>query len=434
MVILWQWAVRILFVLAPGIIHPDEHFQSIVPVYNYIYGIETNDLPWEFRSGARSFGPLFVTYGIPIYLLKILCISSPFVLFLMTRIAMFLYSLILDYFVFKIAPKGYNLYLTSAIVMVFSFRSFSNTIELYLVCLTLLFNNPILLGAITTIGLFNRITYPLFVVPYLLHQCYLKFKSNSFFSFIFFYFKFLVGAGTVATIFITIDTFIYNGDLILPLRIPIIDNLLYNLEYDNLQQHGIHPRFTHVLVNVPLLFGPLLFSYFKQLYLGIDRNAIFAIFPIFALSLFPHQEPRFLIPVFPYLLLYIRNNSQSFNVSFKPQLFHGLLIGTIFYFHQGGLIPIALNHKSVDRIYFYKTYGMPHLFMPTSTVINVGNSREKMKMVKDDFVVMPSLGDCACWTSYTCEFGRYKLEYVGKQPHLSFDHGLDILVCVWKVK
>lgn len=36
-----------------------------------------------------------------------------------------------------------------------------------------------------------------------------------------------------------------------------INNLLYNLNLDNLAQHGIHPRYTHFAINLPLLYGPL---------------------------------------------------------------------------------------------------------------------------------------------------------------------------------
>lgn len=36
-----------------------------------------------------------------------------------------------------------------------------------------------------------------------------------------------------------------------------INNLLYNLNVDNLAQHGIHPRYTHFAINLPLLYGPL---------------------------------------------------------------------------------------------------------------------------------------------------------------------------------
>lgn len=52
----------------------------------------------------------------------------------------------------------------------------------------------------------------------------------------------------------------------LPLITPI--NLLrYNLSSDNLLEHGLHPRYLHLLVNLPMLFGAgmvAIFSATKQ--------------------------------------------------------------------------------------------------------------------------------------------------------------------------
>lgn len=44
-----------------------------------------------------------------------------------------------------------------------------------------------------------------------------------------------------------------------------LNNLVYNLNVDNLAKHGIHPRYTHLLINLPLLFGPLAFLPFLNL-------------------------------------------------------------------------------------------------------------------------------------------------------------------------
>lgn len=41
------------------------------------------------------------------------------------------------------------------------------------------------------------------------------------------------------------------------LLITPLENLRYNLDAGNLAEHGIHPRYLHLLVNLPLLFGPL---------------------------------------------------------------------------------------------------------------------------------------------------------------------------------
>ena len=41
------------------------------------------------------------------------------------------------------------------------------------------------------------------------------------------------------------------------LTLTPLNNLLYNINVDNVKQHGLHPRYLHLLVNFPLLFGPL---------------------------------------------------------------------------------------------------------------------------------------------------------------------------------
>jgi phosphatidylinositol glycan class Z len=52
-----------------------------------------------------------------------------------------------------------------------------------------------------------------------------------------------------------------EGDIV----VTPLNNLLYNLNVDNLAQHGLHPRYTHFAINLPLLFGPL--AIFGFLYL-----------------------------------------------------------------------------------------------------------------------------------------------------------------------
>jgi hypothetical protein len=36
-----------------------------------------------------------------------------------------------------------------------------------------------------------------------------------------------------------------------------LNNLIYNMNTENLALHGIHPRYTHFAINLPLLYGPL---------------------------------------------------------------------------------------------------------------------------------------------------------------------------------
>ena len=109
--------------------------------------------------------------------------------------------------------------------------------------------------------------------------------------------------------------------------------LKYNANTKNLQNHGLHPHYIHLLVNVPLLynilgivglltFGKMLRSGLKAKWLDLPRIQSVVglmttsfIIPIILLSIFPHQEPRFIIPtLLPLVFLYAPNISHTSGV------------------------------------------------------------------------------------------------------------------------
>jgi len=118
----------------------------------------------------------------------------------------------------------------------------------------------------------------------------------------------LGGFGLAAWALIRLDTrwFGATETVVAPLT-----NLLYNLDSDNLALHGTHPRWLHGAVNGPLLFGPLwpvalLLAPGALAALGAapgPREAGRAVAAgvlvvgLLGLSLAPHQEPRFLLPL-----------------------------------------------------------------------------------------------------------------------------------------
>lgn len=169
------------------------------------------------------------------------------------------------------------------------------------------------------------------------------------------------------------------------LRAPVItplNSLLYNSNTANLAIHGLHPRYQHLVINLPQLLGPvyilLISSFIPQLRAPFfslrDRKAISAISATIILSIFPHQEPRFLIPCVPLLLTCFRPpRSRVFLTSWA--LFNavfGIFMGV---YHQGGVVPTQLHmpallanstspstrfmRNGTATIFWWKTYPPP---------------------------------------------------------------------------
>lgn len=164
---------------------------------------------------------------------------------------------------------------------------------------------------------------------------------------------------------VLVDTTFYNPSASLwdAVHAPIItplNNLLYNSDKSNLALHGLHPRYHHFLVNLPQLLGPayvaiiLSLSKSKAIQSSLKNiRAVSAISATAMLSLFPHQEPRFLLPCVPLLLSCLRvRKSRLFLaawVIFNAAL--GFLMGV---YHQGGVVPTQLAIPSIVSDSFFE--------------------------------------------------------------------------------
>lgn len=161
-----------------------------------------------------------------------------------------------------------------------------------------------------------------------------------------------------------------------------INNLLYNSQTSNLARHGLHPHYQHFLANLPQLLGPaiplLLQSAWpftkNNLNAMLQNNRLTSsISGALILSIFPHQEARFLLPCVPLLLTCIRlptsaKTQRYFWVSwaiFNSLL--GILMGT---YHQAGIVPAQLamprlvqatinQQDSSAQAFWWKTYPPP---------------------------------------------------------------------------
>ena len=280
--------------------------------------------------------------------------------------------------------------------------------------------SPFVVALILVAGFFNRPTFIFYaVVPYLnwlmrgsweviKHDVLLKFLLT------------LLNAVAIATAFLIGDSMYYgtltrvtlsafkidslSESLVTVMRTLVVTPLnfiQYNMESSNLAAHGIHPRITHLLVNMPLLFGVLALIpamsvacvAFRQFGCSKCENLsgkrackalILSIaVPLLMLSLFAHQEARFLIPVLtPLSLLYshLIFGSAAFKaVTVTWVLFNVAgceLFGAL---HQGGLLPCLGNvhtrEPQVTRhVIFYHTYMPPRFLLALPSQHALGES------------------------------------------------------------
>ena len=194
-----------------------------------------------------------------------------------------------------------------------------------------------------------------------------------------------------------------------PILTPL-NALRYNLSPINLAKHGLHPRYTHLLVNLPQLLGPALILLLYPLVtqpLAIIRSLrtlpsrhennlllASALPALLALSAAPHQEPRFLLPCVPLLLAAARlPHLSGFDVApetgrtRKTRWFayawiaFNLSLGALFgVFHQGGVMPAQLwlgenkaRWVSADHgveVLWWRTYS------PPLWLLDAGNAAE----------------------------------------------------------
>ncbi|KAI9496535.1 Alg9-like mannosyltransferase family-domain-containing protein [Zychaea mexicana] len=137
-----------------------------------------------------------------------------------------------------------------------------------------------------------------------------------------------------------------------------LNNILYNAKVENLKDHGLHPRYLHLLVNFPLLYGPLSTSALVSLLWRPRTSPLLyyvlvsvIILAMTGLSIMPHQEARFLTPMMvPLVLVYTWNRVKINRVFWFLWLASNVATTFIFgVLHQGGLVPamIFLQQQSL---------------------------------------------------------------------------------------
>ena len=389
--------LRLLFTLLPantGYIHPDEHFQSVEVVVGDVLGFSTlRTWEWNPENPLRSPTLPLLLYGLPALLLRLLdlllqpllaeSILTPALLQVTSRLPLFFISLLTDLSVFRLArhlqssPKQPLLLLASSHLMwVYATRPFANSLELAFTSLLLLLTllptqerpgidwpNILPIGAICALGTFNRPTFIVFA-GWPLVAWFLRGVSSL---------PDLVSAVTKRLLPLCLATFLpciaivfvdslYFADLTLTKiftfnvllgdwKLTPLNFLIFNLTPGNAAQFGSDDRLTHILVNLPLLFGPLSLLFWLSLpRLLKERGTLLVLLlsfisPLLAFSVLDHQEPRFLLPLLPSLLLLLINQQQpAFSNSFFLLLLWLIfnLVAGLFWglLNQAGILPL----------------------------------------------------------------------------------------------
>ena len=337
---------------------------------------------------------------------------------------MFLLSFVLeDWAIHELVPNprqrriAVTLIASSYVTWTYQTHTFSNAIEALLVLWSLVmlqrirFNkqrsallSSMLLGLFLAFGCFNRATFPAFVlVPCLTLLPHFQQHPSSLFA---------LGGTALATALTAIacDTAYYNTTfttvndpsplyhrLVSDPVITPLNSLIYNTDSSNLACHGIHPRYLHIIANLPLLLGPALFL-LPSIHTSslTSLPTLSALSGLIFLSLIPHQEARFLLPIIPACLSSIRiPKSRTATKSFVTSwLIFNLTLGIIFgIFHQGGVVPAqiyvgqqAQQSHGLEKVLWWRTYSPPVWLLDHANVTSVDlmgipyqNLREKIE-------------------------------------------------------
>ncbi|XP_055336637.1 GPI mannosyltransferase 4-like [Paramacrobiotus metropolitanus] len=379
---IWIGILLLVVALQTGYIHPDEFFQNPEVVAADIFNI-SHFRAWEFNPhfALRSVSIPYLISGIPFTILRILENGlhfrvSPQLMLIIPRMSMFFLIPILEWLLLMLT-KSWNIstssvkmvFRTSYLTFVFLPRTFSNSVEVVLfagLMLAVFYPDKnhksgnvttVAVGVISALGIFNRPTFLAFgCVPWM-YFLYVS-KMRSVINTAFF------GALTMCVL-VAVDSWYYGQFVITPLRF-----IVYNIDAKNNELHGLHPRWFHLIVSLPQLFGTLLWCFFQ---LGIvrfimQRKLLFLSFlvPVCLISIIPHQEPRFLLAVLVPLFLLAAEFTWKSRIRRTVWIVFNLLLGIFFGFiHQGGLtqslpfVRTLLDEDPSARVFYYKTYIPP---------------------------------------------------------------------------
>ncbi|CCH60692.1 hypothetical protein TBLA_0D01850 [Henningerozyma blattae CBS 6284] len=427
-------SIGLIITTQPSYIHPDEHFQSLEILSNLFFNIK-GTIPWEFNPlhSARSYVPLLLNYS-PFFLLikSFPILKTPSIILYGSRLINLSIFLLTIFYILNLKKITKYFILTSFVTFTLQSHTFSNSLETIILLWVLnlysknidksskSFANSIWIGTLISLGVFNRMTFPAFILLPSIYMLFTYYAYNIF-SLIIIVSSFL----TTSCLCILIDSKIYGAKKNIFIITPL-NNFLYNLYVQNLKLHGLHAWYTHLLINLPQLVGPLIiilpWSIFqilsnirqktmqnsseqKRKYF-ITLSSLSLIGSLMLLSLFKHQELRFLTPLMPLIIIVIlepftKSKYNKFLNSNKLcylkiswilfNFFMSLLLGC---FHQTGIIKYISTFQSnnitpqtQDSIgihIWWKTYSPPTwMYLNQNLIVSTTTIKSDIETIDD---------------------------------------------------
>ena len=366
---------------------------------------------WEFtgHSPLRTITIPALLYRPPFLLLRLIGLSDcTYALLVLPRLVVCCLGLVNDIAVATIARRMFSrrrrvsvlfvrLALASSYVtFTYGTRPLSNSVECVLFSLLLMtalgnrrtVTRTALIAALVVTGVFNRPTFAFYALaPVLAYS-----GRNAIV-----YIQVALYSIAMSAPFVFVDTAYYRRDLV----VTPLNFLAYNTRASNLATHGVHPHYLHALVNAPLLFltllvGPTLWflgRLGKQTSSHTHRGELVAcvLVPLALLSWFPHQEPRFLVPLLvPLTLLgacYVFATRARCKFWLAANLALAVFYGSV---HQSG-VTRALSFVNgmpgsgaTTKVYFSHCYMPPRHLVSSVVVKDLADILKRLHSSTDD--------------------------------------------------
>lgn len=418
-IILFLSAVALRFACALatyGYVHPDEYHQSNEIAARDVFNVSAN-VAWEFRSEApaRSIIGVWLTSGIPYAASRALGLSASAVAVAAPRVFACAASWTTDAAVISCARaiganarEAWMMFITSWVVLVILVRPFSNSVETFAMAVCALVATHRVggrgsdvarcaaIGAIGCVGVFVRFTSAVYIAPWAVFAV-MRAREKSLGNAVAGALSGVSAACVVAVACVVADTAYFRGVHVTDAFawnpknwiVTPWNSFSYNARAENLALHGLHPRYLHAVVNGPIMFGPLWFSFFRDTLFVSQRKASTSsprdallvhalqasvLVPLLALSFAPHQEPRFLTPMtFPMCVLAALHPTEKLRSRCRRGFFalwiafNAILTCLFGILHQGGVVPATQALANIDTFngspranaIFWKTYMPP---------------------------------------------------------------------------